>query len=396
MKTTKPRVFISSTISDFSDVRSSIKWWLEELGFDVQASEFTDFDKKPGHDTISACLDLVRRSDHFILLIGDRKGSTLDNGAISITHLEYKTAHESYIKTGFPKITVFLRSSTATKICDRSPNPADTDIRYIRDFVHEIKKANIWVNDFANFQDIIQALQIGLNAKNPIKKKVLEANLIWELEVNMKTFFQDFLPKGKYSPKHTLFPATTFKNLHFSSEEMARLPVTNIQKPKLLLALMFLIYAGDLEHLHTTALENAISSGEFLEYQRESGEYAVGQTQEALLRLRTSILSYKQQLKIVNTRDRITELLEKNRQSALIPVPLNELASLAMLYNFYFQVYHQIFYFLQYIYKATPEPKICNMLPIQILGETVKTINGERDPILSRQFIKNYILSHPQ
>lgn len=31
----KPSIFISSTIFDFKDLRSSLKFWLEEYGFNV-------------------------------------------------------------------------------------------------------------------------------------------------------------------------------------------------------------------------------------------------------------------------------------------------------------------------------------------------------------------------
>jgi len=41
----KPKIFISSTIYDFQDLRSSLKYWLSELGFSVQLSEYSDFEE---------------------------------------------------------------------------------------------------------------------------------------------------------------------------------------------------------------------------------------------------------------------------------------------------------------------------------------------------------------
>lgn len=35
----KPKIFVSSTILDFEDLRGSIKFYLEEFGYDVQMSE---------------------------------------------------------------------------------------------------------------------------------------------------------------------------------------------------------------------------------------------------------------------------------------------------------------------------------------------------------------------
>ena len=39
----KPKIFISSTIYDFQDLRSALKYWLDENGFETQLSEYNDF-----------------------------------------------------------------------------------------------------------------------------------------------------------------------------------------------------------------------------------------------------------------------------------------------------------------------------------------------------------------
>ena len=51
--TNKPRVFVSSTIYDFKDLRSALKFWLEELGLEVLMSEFNDFFRQPEQDSVS-------------------------------------------------------------------------------------------------------------------------------------------------------------------------------------------------------------------------------------------------------------------------------------------------------------------------------------------------------
>ena len=52
----KPNFFISSTIYDFKDLRSSIKWWLEENDYIVSASEYNDFEKPLDDNSYDACL----------------------------------------------------------------------------------------------------------------------------------------------------------------------------------------------------------------------------------------------------------------------------------------------------------------------------------------------------
>ena len=41
----QPTVFVSSTIYDFADMRSALKYWLGEMGFRAQLSEYNDFQK---------------------------------------------------------------------------------------------------------------------------------------------------------------------------------------------------------------------------------------------------------------------------------------------------------------------------------------------------------------
>jgi hypothetical protein len=49
----KVAVFVSSTIDDFSDLRSALKVWLEEFGLTVYLSEFNDVGRRPEHDSSS-------------------------------------------------------------------------------------------------------------------------------------------------------------------------------------------------------------------------------------------------------------------------------------------------------------------------------------------------------
>ena len=56
MKMKRPKIFISSTIYDFRDLRSALKYHLEALGFDVQLSEKNDFYKEFNINSYKACL----------------------------------------------------------------------------------------------------------------------------------------------------------------------------------------------------------------------------------------------------------------------------------------------------------------------------------------------------
>ena len=56
----KPRVFISSTINDFGDLRSALKYWLEELGYEVRLSEFNDFQRPADQGTFDSCFQRLK------------------------------------------------------------------------------------------------------------------------------------------------------------------------------------------------------------------------------------------------------------------------------------------------------------------------------------------------
>ena len=70
----KPNVFVSSTIYDFADLRSALKYWLEEMGFGVRMSEFNDFVKDSSENSYDACFKAIEECDYYILLIGSRVG----------------------------------------------------------------------------------------------------------------------------------------------------------------------------------------------------------------------------------------------------------------------------------------------------------------------------------
>src|SRR2546423_1208990 len=97
----RPRIFVCSTIYDFSDLRSALKFYLESLGCEVYLSEYNDFPKPLDVNSYEACLATIQRAHYFILLIGDRYGGIFepagkaDDAAlpISITRQEYRTAY---------------------------------------------------------------------------------------------------------------------------------------------------------------------------------------------------------------------------------------------------------------------------------------------------------------
>jgi hypothetical protein len=75
----KPPAFIlSSTIYDFRDLRSAIKYYLEQQGCRVLASDQNDFPKPLDTHSYEGCMNTISDADYFTLLIGLRIGGWYD------------------------------------------------------------------------------------------------------------------------------------------------------------------------------------------------------------------------------------------------------------------------------------------------------------------------------
>lgn len=192
----KPAFFISSTIYDFSDLRSSLKWWLEENNYSVNASDFNDFDKPLDRNSYDACLSAIENSDYFILIIGDRIGGMYDEYT-TITQKEYQFAYELMLK-GNIKIINLIRKETWTNFngfkakikelknrdnlnSNLIDNLLSTEEKIRFNFIDEVRRVqemkegklpmSNWIHNFTTFSEIISILKIQLGGKLDLKYK---------------------------------------------------------------------------------------------------------------------------------------------------------------------------------------------------------------------------------
>lgn len=107
----KPKIFVSSTVHEFRDLRSSLKFWLGEFGYQVQLSEFNDFEKNLDNNSYKACLDSIEKVQYFILFIGSRVGGFYSKkDKISITQKEYLKAYQCAKDNGL-RLIIFVRQN---------------------------------------------------------------------------------------------------------------------------------------------------------------------------------------------------------------------------------------------------------------------------------------------
>jgi Domain of unknown function (DUF4062) len=282
-----PKVFISSTVRDLADLRSAIKFWLEDFGFEVLTSESADFPHPLDRDAVSAALAPIADCDYYLLLVGARVGAlTVDEG-ISVTRAEFRRARKLLRDSGKPQMLHLVRAEIhAARGSDRPPRDVPgEDWSTIRSFLTEIAAEEVrgdpnWVHPFSTFRDVVDVLRATLRVSGPLRRKALEVNLKWEIVENTRELLYrtekgigvkvDWLPKEKV-------PLAPIKQVETQ---------THVGYPAVYWLFMFRFGLPRMATLTRSALDEAIDSGLFLDYDSRASVQVVGPLQRALLELR--------------------------------------------------------------------------------------------------------------
>lgn len=327
----KPVVFISSTIYDFSDLRSSMKYWLTEMGFNAQLSEHNDFIKDTAQNSYDACLDAVKQCDYFILLIGSRRGGMYPGGNISITRKEYRTAYELAKEGKIKKIIVLVRQSVWDAKEDRKSlhktlkglkvfeNDKEIelsqiekydsnilmDAEHIISFLNEVtrneeskqdkKPIMNWIHNFYSFEDVIKVLKSELGIHSDISVRIAEQNVKSALVYNMQNISTSennkvvayYLGFKEMRDKLKAFrDGHSFLNL----SEKIDLSTTEVDR----MSDFLLFFRNGIKDMDTSVFENLISSGVFLSYCSEQETFIQDNFCKALSQMVREIRRLKQ------------------------------------------------------------------------------------------------------
>lgn len=209
-----PVFFLSSTIHDFRDLRSAIKYFLEQRGCSVLASEFNDFRKSLDLDNFQACLQSIENCDYYVLLIGSRVGAWYDTEKrISITQQEYRTAYALHA-AGKLRIVILVRreiwdlkdnhhaladhlrtleldAETARQVL-RYPTRCADDAEFVIRFVEEVGRTvqsdsgpvlptGNWIHVFDGFRDVADLLTPVVAGGLPVEEAIFRRALRHEL-----------------------------------------------------------------------------------------------------------------------------------------------------------------------------------------------------------------------
>lgn len=285
-----PKVFLSSTVLDLADLRSAVRYLLEQYGFEVLSSESADFPHDLDAEARVAALAPIDDADYYVLIVGFRRGSVLPEG-ISVTRSEYRRARSLHRETGRPQLVLLARQDVLEAV-SRGPTyvaaEAEGDWDAIRAFVDEVTTAGNegdpnWIHGFRSFDDLATVLRTALRLSGPLRRRALEANLIEELAGNAQTFLVRL--KDLVLPAHGLLmphvvPLPVEEDAYLDRHQTASIHLFNFALPAP-------------TALAAIALSDAISSGEFLEFDAATGGMEMSEVQLAMLELRKRIARYE-------------------------------------------------------------------------------------------------------
>lgn len=282
-------VFLSSTIKDLADLRSAVKFWLEENGFEVFASEWPDFPHRLDRPAVEAALAPIGDCDYYILIIGTRAGTIVEDTGLSVTRTEFRRARELRRRSGRPQMLHLVRSEVASMSRVGSPGTStDETDRAVLAFLDEVATEERpgdpnWLRSFSTFREAVDAIRATLRISGPLRRRALEANLVREIASNtqellLRTTDGRTVPKFAWlTQDHVAVPPRVGDSIDVGYPGTRRIFEFYISLPRT-------------ASLSRSALEQAVTSGEFLEYDPRTGTFGVGPIQECLLNLKHQLL----------------------------------------------------------------------------------------------------------
>ncbi|HEY6082288.1 MAG TPA: DUF4062 domain-containing protein [Chitinophagaceae bacterium] len=201
----QPTVFISSVISEFQDLRSALKYFLENSGCRVLMSEASGFGAEPDKDSLVACKQQIAKADYYLLLIGDNPGTIfeIDGRKTTVTIEEFR--YYCFIKsTNAMRLMPFIREKTWGKYNNNDPLLCPLQINLIQEVTgslpDEERKLGRWINRFDEFQDIVnsfEATKSGLFIEANRKSSIYRTYIKRELTDIFKIFITRNTESGK-------------------------------------------------------------------------------------------------------------------------------------------------------------------------------------------------------
>lgn len=420
----RPTFFLSSTIYDFSDLRSAVKYFLEQQGCVVLASEFNDFSKPIEPHSYQACFDAIKKADYFVLFIGSRVGGWFDKeNQISITQQEYREAYKLH-KLGQLKIINFVRSDVWQLKEDRSalakflenteidpgikekivnhPTKQLSNADFIMHFINEVGKneetkralqdnselpTGNWLHIFKTFSDVIDVLQTQIFFGQPIESVALKRLLRRELSEILRSCLVKFSSHRLFSPSDTLF---LFYKEHIISTDVREQPFVSVKTRRWDSMSTIAIHLLRTK-LHPFILLNALSSLVFMRFDNKTETIQEEPVYEALFLLNEEIREFSR----ANTSENLEIIFTntpRERPSGLefVNIETDKLLSLLYLFKRWINIIELSKSVIRYLDgEQFMMPKLEQKSPIP---EMNKALEGEK---VTTEELENFIKNNP-
>lgn len=318
----RPTFFLSSTIYDFRDLRSSLKYFLEQRGCSVLASDFNDFRKPLDTHSYEACLRSIEQCDYFVLLIGSRVGGWYDAAAnVSITQQEYRHAYDLH-RAGKLKIVAMVRrevwdfreshreleahlrslalDAELARTVARHPTKFAEDAEFVIRFIEEVGRnaetrqalkadgtmpTGNWVHVFDSFRDVADLMGTLLMDGLPVEEAAFRRALRHEMVQLLRQCLLKVRGDGPFGPRFYVekfreaFPLT----LEMRAEGQASVPTKAWDSFS---TVMMALIARE---FRTFILPQALASPTFLEFDASGGTVRESPVFDALHHLEREI-----------------------------------------------------------------------------------------------------------
>ena len=278
-----PVVFISSTVHDLADLRAGIGYVLRQRGVDVMMSEASDFPLYGDKSAFEECLENIRNSDLYVLIVDKRRGS-LDEG-ISVTRHELRTARRSFAATGKPLQLLFARKGLRQLARRKNAALLDAgvdDPRHFRSFIKEItspddRSSHNFLKEFESFHEIMDSIVTRLNLGRNVAEAISRRAVWKELTANLARMVGRRGAGAFLS--HTALTSMEGGFDFDSLNHASRIELTVRQRTRLMMGALSRFEASSFE---TAATREAVIGGVFLEYDPAGGELTPTKSHDAL------------------------------------------------------------------------------------------------------------------
>lgn len=323
--TQRPTFFLSSTIYDFHDLRSAIKYALEARGCRVLASEFNDFAVDSGSHSYEACLKNIEEADYFVLLIGSRVGGWFHPAdRVSITQQEYREAYRLHQEKGL-KLVTLVRSEVWQAKEDRKalerhlgtlglseeqktqiqafPSKVLDDAAFISGFLEEVgrnkenkaaaergeaRPTGNWIYPFSTFEDVEAVLQPLTFTGRSVDEASYRTALQYEL-VELVRRLLPSLGKGPIDPRATVY--VFFHDHPITTADLGGKIVVDAQRWGRLSVLSYRLRGVTIEPVVIT---DALTSSIFMVYDSDAKAFVPSPAYDLLSRLVDEIGMFNQ------------------------------------------------------------------------------------------------------